>query len=93
MENGTESPEKIENVSRETNSTPAEPTATEKVINSYKQMYEQEHELRLQKEREADELARIMTNMSIQTTPQPPKKKSLNELVDDLFGGGQNGKI
>ena len=93
MEQETQSPEKIENVSHETNSTPAEPTATEQVINSYKKMYEQEHELRLQKEKEANELARIMTNMSIQTTPQPPKKKNLNELIDDLFGGGQNGKL
>lgn len=92
MENEIKSTEKIENVSRETNSTPTEPTATEQVINSYKKMYEQEHELRLQKEKEANELARIMTNMTIQTTPQPPKKKSLNELVDDLFGGGQHGK-
>lgn len=93
MENEEQSPEKIDNVSRETNTTPSEPTATEQVINSYKKMYEQEHELRLQKEKEANELARIMTNMSIQTTPQPPKKKSLNELVSDLFGGGHNGKL
>ena len=93
MENEIQSPEKIDDVSRETISTPAEPTATEQVIASYKKMYEQEHELRLQKEKEANELARIMTNMTIQTTPQPPKKKSLNELADDLFGGGKNGKL
>lgn len=69
---------------------PAEPTATEKVIESYKRMYEQEHELRLQKEKEANDLARIMTNMTIPTSP-PPKKKTMDELVNDLFGGKKNG--
>lgn len=69
---------------------PAEPTATEKVIESYKRMYEQEHELRLQKEKEANDLARIMTNMTIPASP-PPKKKTMDELVNDLFGGKKNG--
>lgn len=93
MENETESAVNSENVSRETNSQPTEPTATQKVIESYKAMYEQEHELRLRAEKEADDLARTMTNMSIQKAPQPPKEKTLNELVDDLFGGGENGKL
>ena len=73
-------------------STPAEPTATEKVIESYKKMYKQEHEARLRAEKEANELARVMTNMSIQQ-PEQPKKQTFNELVDSLFGGRKNGNV
>ena len=74
-------------VSRETNQQPAEPTPTEQVIASYQKKYEEEHALRIKAEQEANDLARIMTNMTTSKVEEKPKEQSFDELSKKLFGG------
>lgn len=78
-----------QNVSRETNDEQSsEQTATQKVIEAYKQKYEEEHALRLQAEKEANELSMIMTNFSTSNLDEEkPKEQTLDEIANDLFGG------
>lgn len=87
MENENSVEEK--NVSRETNEEQqaSEPTATQKVIEALTKKYEDEHALRLQAEKEANELAIAMTNFSTGKTDEKPKEETFDELSKKLFGG------
>ena len=78
-----------ENVSRETNEEQksSEPTATQKVIEALTKKYEDEHALRLQAEKEANELAIAMTNFSTGKTNEEPKEETFSDLSKKLFGG------
>lgn len=79
-----------QNVSRETindEQKASEPTATQKVIEALNKKYEEEHNLRLQAEKEANELAILMTNFSTGKIEEKPKEESVEELSKKLFGG------